>query len=144
MSFTKIILISFFVISTLSTQTLIRGEIDLGFHCFYLEITWKIHGILCHKRSGNPVSVFIHFVIFITKMCMKESTWNLAHKKTCKNLEFRSKNLEKTWNLVFGKMWEPSNKTNLEPNIYNTDPITLTIILKLTIHHLQCRDIYEL
>ncbi len=55
MSFTNIILIYFFVISTLSTQILIRSQIDLGFHCFYLEITWKIHGILCHKRSGNPV-----------------------------------------------------------------------------------------
>ncbi len=55
MSFTKIILIYFFVISTLSTQTLIQSYIDLGFHCFYLKITWKIHGILCHKRSGNPV-----------------------------------------------------------------------------------------
>ncbi len=28
---------------------------DLEFHCFYMEITWKIHGILCHQRSGNPV-----------------------------------------------------------------------------------------
>ncbi len=64
MSFTKIILIYFFVISTLSTQTLIRIETDLGFHCFYLEITWKIHGILCHKRSGNPTSVLTHFKIF--------------------------------------------------------------------------------
>ncbi len=54
MSFTKIILICFFVISTLSTQTLIRSQIDPGFYCFYLEITWKIHEILCHKRSGNP------------------------------------------------------------------------------------------
>ncbi len=34
MSFTKIILIYFFVISTLSTQTLIRIQINLGFHCF--------------------------------------------------------------------------------------------------------------
>ncbi len=57
MSFTKIFLIYFFVISTLSTQTLIWSQIDLGFHWFYLEITWKIHGILCHKRSGNPASV---------------------------------------------------------------------------------------
>ncbi len=45
MSFTKIILIYFFVIFTLSTQTLIRSQIDLGFHCFYLDITWKIYGI---------------------------------------------------------------------------------------------------
>ncbi len=41
MSFTNIILIDFFVISTLSTQTLIRSQIDLGFHCFYLENTWN-------------------------------------------------------------------------------------------------------
>ncbi len=32
MSFTKIILIYLFVISTLSTQTLIECQIDLGFH----------------------------------------------------------------------------------------------------------------
>ncbi len=31
------------------------SQIDLWFHCFYLEITWKIHGILYHHRSGNPV-----------------------------------------------------------------------------------------
>ncbi len=78
MSFTKIILI-FFVISTLSTQTLIRSQIDLGFHCFYLEITWIIHGILCHKRSGNPASVSIYFKIFITKICMKVP--GIWHKK---------------------------------------------------------------
>ncbi len=59
---------------------------DLGFHCFYLEITWKIHGILCHRRSGNLVSVLTHFKIFITKICMKvPGIWH--------------KNLEKTWNL---------------------------------------------
>ncbi len=57
MSFSKIIVIYFFVISTLSTQTLIQSQLDLGFHCFYLEITWKIHGILCHKRSGNPEDI---------------------------------------------------------------------------------------
>ncbi len=31
----------FFVISTLSTQTLIQSQIDIGFHCFYLENTWN-------------------------------------------------------------------------------------------------------
>ncbi len=75
-SFTKIILIYFFVISTLSTQTLIRSQIDLGFHCFYLEITWRIHGILCHKRSWNPASLLTHFEFFITNIC----TWNLAQQ----------------------------------------------------------------
>ncbi len=78
-SFTKIILIYFFVISALSTQTLIRSQIDLGFHCFCLEITWTIHGILCHKRSGNPASVLTHFEIFITKICMK--VHGIWHKK---------------------------------------------------------------
>ncbi len=68
MAFTKIIMIYFFVISTLSTQTLIRSQIELGFHCFYLEITRKIHGILCHKKCGNPASVLTHFEIFITKI----------------------------------------------------------------------------
>ncbi len=41
------------VISALSTQTRIQSQIGLGFHCIYLEITWKMHGILCHQRSGN-------------------------------------------------------------------------------------------
>ncbi len=31
------------------------------------------------------------------------------HKKPSKNQEFRTKNLEKAWNLVFGKRWEPWN-----------------------------------
>ncbi len=54
MSFTKVIQIYIFVISTLSTQTLIRSQINLGFDYFYLEITWKIRGILCHQIRGNP------------------------------------------------------------------------------------------
>ncbi len=32
----------------INTNIVIRSQIDHGFHCFYLEITWKIHGILCH------------------------------------------------------------------------------------------------
>ncbi len=86
MSFTKIILIYFFVISTLSTQTLIQSQIELGFHCFYLEITWKIHGFLCHRRSGNPASVLTHFEIFITKICIKVP--GIWHKKTLKKTGF--------------------------------------------------------
>ncbi len=42
MSFTKIILI-YFVVYIINT--LIQSQIDLQFHCFYLETTWKIHGI---------------------------------------------------------------------------------------------------
>ncbi len=70
MLFTKIILIYFFVISTLSTQTLIPSQIDIGFHCFYLEITWKIHRILCYKRSGNPVYVRDDFNKLFAWICM--------------------------------------------------------------------------
>ncbi len=82
MSFTKIILFYFFVISTLSTQTLIQSQIDLGF----ISITWKIHGILCYKRSGNPASILTHFKIFVTKICMKVS--GIWYTKPLKNLEF--------------------------------------------------------
>ncbi len=82
MSFTKIILIYFFVISILSTQTLIRSQIDLGFHSFYLEITWKILESLCHKRSGNPASVLTYFEIFITNIYMKVP--GIWHTKTLK------------------------------------------------------------
>ncbi len=42
-----------------NTNTVIQRQIDLGFHCFYLEITWNIHVILCHQRSGNPEIVFM-------------------------------------------------------------------------------------
>ncbi len=55
-----------FVISTLSTQTLIQSQIDLGFHCFYLEITWKIYGILCRQRSKNPVIRWWHRTLFFS------------------------------------------------------------------------------
>ncbi len=55
----------------------------------FITFTWKIHGIMCHKRSGNPASVLAHFKIFITKICMKVP--GIWHKKT---LEFRTKNLE--------------------------------------------------
>ncbi len=41
----------------INTNTVIWSQIDLGFHCFSLEITWKIHGISHHQRSGNPVLV---------------------------------------------------------------------------------------
>ncbi len=34
----------------------------------------------------------------------------ICHKKPWKNLEFRTKNLEKPWNLLFGKKWEPCFK----------------------------------
>ncbi len=37
-------------------NSVIQSQINLGFHCFYLEITWKIHGIPCHQRSGSPES----------------------------------------------------------------------------------------
>ncbi len=71
----------------------------------FIAFTWKIHGILCHKRSGNPASVFTHFEIFITKICMKiPGIW---HKKPWKTLKFRTKNLEKSWHLVFGKSDNP-------------------------------------
>ncbi len=70
------------VISSLSTQTLIQSQIDLGFHCIYLEITWKIHEILCHQISGNPASVLTHFNIFITKICMKvPGIWHTKNLK---------------------------------------------------------------
>ncbi len=80
MSFTKIILIYFCVISTLSTHTLIRSEIDLGFHCIhFIAFVWKIHGILCHKKSGNLVSVLTQFKIFIAKIALKVP--GIWHKK---------------------------------------------------------------
>ncbi len=69
---TKIILIYFFVISSLSAQTLIWSQIDLRFYCFYLEITLKIHEILCQKRNGNPVLWIECNEIFVV---FAESPW---------------------------------------------------------------------
>ncbi len=46
-----------YAISKFSTPTLIQSQINLGFHCFCLEITWKIHQISCHQRGGNPVVI---------------------------------------------------------------------------------------
>ncbi len=39
----------------INTNTVIQRQVDLGFQCFYLEITWKMQGMLCYQRSGNPV-----------------------------------------------------------------------------------------
>ncbi len=39
----------------INTNTVIESQIDLRFHCFYLEITWKIHGTLSYQRSENLV-----------------------------------------------------------------------------------------
>ncbi len=98
-SFTKIILIYFFIITTLSIQTQIQSQIDLGFHCFYLEITCKIHGILCHKRSGNPPSILTQDFYNLN---LYESTWNLAQK----NLKETRIYDQKSWeNLEFG-IWK--------------------------------------
>ncbi len=49
---------------------------------------------MCHKRSGNPASVLTYFEIFITKICMK--VLGIWHEKPGKNLEFRTKNFERT------------------------------------------------
>ncbi len=50
--------------------------------------------------------------IFITKICMKvPGIWHKKHLE--KKLEFRTKNFEKTWNLVFGKKWESCYKKGI-------------------------------
>ncbi len=54
------------------------------------------------------------FKIFIAKICMKVP--GIWQKKTWTNLEFRTKNLGKTWNFVFRKKWEP----------WLQDPFTMT------------------
>ncbi len=132
MSFTKMILIYYFVISTLSTQTLIESQTDLVFHCFYLEITWKIHAILCHKRCENPVSVLTHFKIFITKICMKVP--GIWHKKIWKNLEFRTKNLVKTWKLVFGQKWEPCQSWHVQSAHQSVQVETFNVAFSLRLY----------
>ncbi len=97
MSFTKIILIYIFVISTLSTQTLIRSQPWISLLLPRNNLDNKL--ILCHKRRGNPASVLTYFEIFYIKL---KFVWKYL-EFGIKNLEFRTKNLENTWNLVFGK-----------------------------------------
>ncbi len=91
-----------------------------------LENTWNF----VSPESGKEHCVLTHFEIFITKICMKvPGIWS---KNLWKNLEFRTKNLEKTWNLVFGKKWEPwivtkqCNKTMLQHDYV----IYLTVLTK--------------
>ncbi len=56
-SFTqKIIQSNLCHIYIINTNTVIQSQIDLRFHYFYLEITWKIHGISFHQKSANRVS----------------------------------------------------------------------------------------
>ncbi len=80
-----------FVISTLSipslgeltiilnTTNVIRSQVDMAFHCFYLEITWKIHGISCHQRTGNPVIENVEKNIinnyFVREIPSKSEVW---------------------------------------------------------------------
>ncbi len=37
----------------INTNIVIRSQIDRGFHCFYLEIIWKIHGIFVTREVGS-------------------------------------------------------------------------------------------
>ncbi len=62
-------------ISTLSTQTQIQSQFELEFHCFYLEITWKIHVILCHQRSGNPELVVQSTPYIYIHSWKQQSNW---------------------------------------------------------------------
>ncbi len=85
-------MIYFFVISTLSTQTLIRSQIDLEFHCFYLENTWNF----VSQEKWEHYICFNTFQDFYNKT-LYESTWNLAQKIW----NLRPKTLRKPgiWNL---------------------------------------------
>ncbi len=67
----------------------------------FIAFTWKIHGILCHKRSENPASALTHFEIFITKICMKVP--GIWHKKPWKTWNLGPKTLRKPGILVFEK-----------------------------------------
>ncbi len=80
-------LIYIFGISALLTQTLIQSQIDLGFHCFYLEITWKIHEILCHQRSGNPVATKTSYVTMFLAGYLLSVMFGLAECLTTCQLE---------------------------------------------------------
>ncbi len=62
------------------------------------------------------------------------------HKNPWKKLEFRTKNIEKTWNLVFGKKWEPCDISffdylNADKGPKCTDNLTLDP----TLHRLMWR-----
>ncbi len=47
-----------FHIYIINRNTVILSQIDLEFHCFYLEITWKIHGIINTCLIGVDIMWF--------------------------------------------------------------------------------------
>ncbi len=75
-SFTNQIHLHLCHIDIINTNTVSnRRQIDLGFHCFYLEITWQIHVISCHQRSGNPDKGCLkvsHLLSILMKKFVKE------------------------------------------------------------------------
>ncbi len=64
---------------------------SLNLHCFYLEITWKLHGILYRQSSGNPnymqimlfnrtfITVINLFQVFLEQKKMLKIGLNIAH-----------------------------------------------------------------
>ncbi len=75
----------------------------------------------CVTREVGTLSVLTPFEIFITKICMKVP--GIWHKKTWKKLEFRTKNLEKTCNLVFWKRGNPVHYMDLFRNKFDWNKI---------------------
>ncbi len=77
-----------------------------------LENTWNV----VSEEKWEPCICFNTFWDFYNYN-LYESTWNLA-QKNLKKIEFRIKNLEKTWNLVFWKQVGTLIHTNIKDKIH--------------------------
>ncbi len=44
------------------TNTVYQSQIDLGFHWFYWEITWKIHGNFVSREKWKPCIYTAHLI----------------------------------------------------------------------------------
>ncbi len=78
----QIKIIYIFVISILSAQTLIQGQIDLGFHVFYLEITGKYMEFCVTREVGTETTYSFFFLFFFSFFFNKKIIMHQSIKLT--------------------------------------------------------------
>ncbi len=136
MSFTKIILIYFFVIPILSTQTLIWSQINLGFHCFYLENTCNF----VSQEKWEPCICFnTFFEIFITKFFNKvPGIWR--GKKLEKNVNLGPNTLRKLGIWYLENSGNPEYAYCIKFIIFTT--CTISVLLFWHYHFMPMKHLY--
>ncbi len=100
----KFTFLSYLHYQIINTNIVIQSHNDLEFHCFYLEITWKIHGISCHQISGNPgscIQLFTLVKLVLAMLCQTNHCWpNSYTKKHC-----FGRFVSYCWYFVFKILW---------------------------------------